>query len=142
MIFSSFRMVGAYAMGFSKNDLNPTRTLLPERCTKDVNVYEVSFVNNRWGSRIYGILCLPVKPGKYPALLRVPGAGVRPYGGDVYTASKGAITLEIGVHGIPVTMEQNVYDRLLDGALNGYWDSNVSDIFSCTIGRNHSLLQT
>ena len=43
-----------------KNDLNPTRTLLPERCTKDVNVYEVSFVNNRWGSRIYGILCLPV----------------------------------------------------------------------------------
>ena len=98
------------------NDLNPTRTLLPERCTKDVNVYEVSFVNNRWGSRIYGILCLPVKPGKYPALLRVPGAGVRPYGGDVYTASKGAITLEIGVHGIPVTMEQNVYDRLLEGA--------------------------
>ena len=48
------------------NDLNPTRTLLPERCTKDVNVYEVSFVNNRWGSRIYGILCIPVTPGKYP----------------------------------------------------------------------------
>lgn len=110
-----------------KNDLNPTKTLLPERCTKNVNVYEVSFVNNRWGSRIYGILCLPVKPGKYPALLRVPGAGVRPYSGDVYTASKGAITLEIGVHGIPVTMQQNVYDRLLDGALNGYWDSNVDD---------------
>ena len=109
------------------NDLNPTKTLLPERCTKDVNVYEVSFVNNRWGSRIYGILCVPVKSGKYPALLRVPGAGVRPYSGDVYTASKGAITLEIGVHGIPVTMEQNVYDRLLDGALNGYWDSNVND---------------
>jgi cephalosporin-C deacetylase-like acetyl esterase len=109
------------------NDLNPTRTLLPERCTKDVNVYEVSFVNNRWGSRIYGILCIPVTPGKYPALLRVPGAGVRPYSGDIYTASKGAITLEIGVHGIPVTMAQHIYDRLLDGALNNYWDSNVND---------------
>ena len=60
-------------------------------------------------------------------LLRVPGAGVRPYSGDVYTASKGAITLEIGVHGIPVTMQQNVYDRLIEGALNGYWDSNVND---------------
>lgn len=106
-------------------DLDPTRTLLPERCTKDVNVYEVSFVNNRPGSRIYGILCIPVRPGKYPALLRVPGAGVRPYGGDVYTASRGAITLEIGIHGIPVTMQQPVYDRLLEGALNGYWETNL-----------------
>jgi hypothetical protein len=74
--------------------LEPTRELLPERCTKDVNVYQVSYQNVRWGSRTYGILCVPVKPGKYPALLRVPGAGVRPYQGDVYTASKGAITLE------------------------------------------------
>ena len=108
-------------------DLDATRTLLPERCTKDVNVYEVSFVNNRPGSRIYGILCVPVKAGRYPALLRVPGAGVRPYGGDVYTASQGAITLEIGIHGIPVTMPQNVYDRLLDGALNGYWETNLDE---------------
>lgn len=106
-------------------DLDPTRRLLPDRCTKDVNVYEVSFVNNRPGSRIYGILCVPVKAGRYPALLRVPGAGVRPYGGDVYTASRGAITLEIGVHGIPVTMEQNVYDRLREGALDGYWETNL-----------------
>lgn len=106
-------------------DLDPTRRLLPDRCTKNVNVYEVSFVNNRPGSRIYGILCVPVKAGRYPALLRVPGAGVRPYGGDVYTASRGAITLEIGVHGIPVTMEQNVYDRLREGALDGYWETNL-----------------
>ena len=109
------------------NDLDPTKRLLPERCTKDVNVYEVSFVNDKPGSRIYGILCLPVKPGKYPALLRVPGAGVRPYSGDIWTASQGAITLEIGIHGIPVTMEQNVYDRMLDGCLNNYWDTNLDN---------------
>ena len=108
-----------------KTDLDPTKRLLPERCTKDVNVYEVSFQNERWGSRTYGILCVPVKEGKYPALLRVPGAGVRPYGGDVYTASQGAITLEIGIHGIPVTMEQKVYDNLHNGALNGYWEFNM-----------------
>lgn len=108
-----------------KNDLNPTRRLLPERCTKDVNVYEVSFVNNRPDSRIFGILCIPVQPGKYPALLRVPGAGVRPYGGDVYTASKGAITLEIGIHGIPVTMDQQVYDLMLPGCLDNYWETNL-----------------
>ena len=117
-----------------KTDLDPTRRLLPERCTKDVNVYEVSFQNVRWGSRTYGILCVPVekesdpaKAGKYPALLRVPGAGVRPYGGDVYTASQGAITLEIGIHGIPVTMEQVVYDNLNNGALNGYWEFGMDD---------------
>lgn len=108
-----------------KTDLDPSKRLLPERCTKDVNVYEVSFQNERWGSRTYGILCVPVKEGKYPALLRVPGAGVRPYGGDVYTASQGAITLEIGIHGVPVTMEQKVYDNLNNGALMGYWEFNM-----------------
>ena len=108
-----------------KTDLDPMKRLLPERCTKDVNVYEVSFQNECWGSRTYGILCVPVKEGRYPALLRVPGAGVRPYGGDVYTASQGAITLEIGIHGVPVTMEQKVYDNLNNGALRGYWEYNM-----------------
>ncbi len=109
------------------NDLNPTKRLLPERCTKDANVYEISYVNNSWNSRMYGILSVPVKAGKYPALLRVPGAGVRPYSGDTYTAPSKAIVLEIGVHGIPVTMEQKVYDDLLAGALNNYWSTNLDD---------------
>ena len=110
-----------------KNDLNPTKRLLPERCTKDMNVYEVSYVNNNWNSRMFGILSVPVKPGKYPALLRVPGAGVRSYSGDTYTAPGKCIVLEIGVHGIPVTMEQNVYDDLHNGALDGYWNFNVAE---------------
>lgn len=109
------------------NDLNPTKKLLPERCTVDDDVYEISYVNNSSNSRIYGILSVPVKEGKYPALLRVPGAGVRPYGGDTYTAPGKAIVLEIGIHGIPVTMQQNVYDNLLAGALNNYWDSNIDN---------------
>ena len=108
-----------------KTDLDPTKRLLPERCTKNVNVYEVSFHNEQWGSRTYGILCVPVREGKYPALLRVPGAGVRPYEGDVYTASQGVITLEIGIHGVPVTMQQGVYDNLNNGALRGYWEFNM-----------------
>ena len=110
-----------------KTDLNPTKRLLPERCTKDVNVYEVSFQNMQPDYRTYGILCVPVKEGRYPALLRVPGAGVRPYGGDVWTAAKGAITLEIGIHGIPVTMEQKVYDDIFHGALNWYWEFYTDD---------------
>ena len=110
-----------------RNELNPTMKLLPDRCTKDDNVYEVSFVDNRPNSRIYGILSVPKAQGHYPALLRVPGAGVRPYPGDTYTASGKCIVLEIGIHGIPVTLDQTVYDRLLDGALNGYWDTNLED---------------
>ncbi|WP_288919169.1 acetylxylan esterase [uncultured Prevotella sp.] len=110
-----------------KNDLNPTRHLLPERCTKDENVYEVSYVNDNANSRMYGILSVPVKPGKYPALLRVPGAGVRPYSGDTYTAPGKCIVLEIGIHGIPVTMQQSIYDDLRNAALNNYWEVNLAE---------------
>ena len=110
-----------------KTPLQPTMELLPERCTEKVNVYHVSFHNIRWGSRTYGILCVPKAPGKYPALLRVPGAGIRPYYGDVQTAEKGAITLEIGVHGIPVTMTQDYYDKLFNGALYSYWTTNADN---------------
>lgn len=104
--------------------LSSTMELLPSRCTETVNVYQVSFQNIRQGSRTFGILCMPKASGNYPALLRVPGAGVRPYYGDVETAAKGAITLEIGIHGIPVTMQQSVYDELAYGALYNYQYQN------------------
>ena len=48
----------------------------------------------------------------------MPGAGVRPYAGDTYTAPGKVITLEVGIHGIPVTMQQSVYDALAGGALS------------------------
>ena len=70
--------------------------------------------------KIYGILCKPKKEGKYPAMLEVPGAGVRPYFGDVTNAEQGIITLQIGIHGIPVNMPQGVYDDLRSGALKDY----------------------
>lgn len=104
--------------------LNPTMTLLPERCTDKVNVYQVSFQNIRWGSRTFGILCVPKAPGKYPAMYKVPGAGIRPYTGDVWQAAKGCIVLEIGIHGIPVTYAQDYYDLLANGALANYWTFN------------------
>ncbi len=104
----------------AKIPVDARMTLLPDRCTENVNVYHVNLQNFRVGARLYGILCVPKKEGKYPALLRVPGAGVRPYAGDVATAEKGVITFEIGIHGIPVTMETAVYNNLGAGALNGY----------------------
>lgn len=96
--------------------------LLPERCTDKVNVYEANIQNFGYDytSRLYGILCVPKDPGKYPALIRFPGAGVRPYTGDVSTAEKGIITFEIGIHGIPVTMGNSLYRDLNRSAFNKY----------------------
>ncbi len=110
----------------AKVPLDTRMTLLPERSTEKVNVYHVS-VQNLGNSRVYGILCVPKKPGKYPALLSVPGAGIRPYNGNISMAERGVITLEIGIHGIPVTMDPIVYTNLSAGALNGYQNFNLDD---------------
>ena len=101
--------------------LSTTMTLLPERCTELDNVFQVSYQVKPGGGRFYGILTIPKKEGKYPALLRVPGAGIRPYSGDTYTAPGKVIVLEVGIHGIPVNMEQSVYDAVYSGGLNNYW---------------------
>jgi cephalosporin-C deacetylase-like acetyl esterase len=103
-------------------------TLIPEACTSTVDVFQVSFrtLGNE-NSRIYGILCEPRAAGRYPAVLQVPGAGVRPYGGDPILAAKGTIVLQIGIHGIPVNLNKEVYDRLFAGALDNYWFSNLDD---------------
>ncbi len=108
-------------------------TLLPERCTDKVNVYHVNL--QTWGpanwpntpARLYGILCVPKGEGKFPALLQVPGAGVRPYGGDIGNAEKGVVTFQIGIHGIPVNMDPSVYTSLATGAFQNYQLINLDD---------------
>ncbi|WP_404421933.1 acetylxylan esterase [Nibricoccus sp. IMCC34717] len=106
-------------------------TLLPDSCTPAVNVYHVALKlpGGSWQgpAHFYGILSEPTKPGKYPAILRVPGAGVRAYKGDIDTAAKGVITLDVGIHGIPVNMTGSIYDDLLSGPLNGYWTFNLDN---------------
>ncbi len=111
----------------AKIPMNPIMKLLPERCTEKVDVYEINIQNFRPGSRLYGILSVPKGEGKYPAILLVPGAGIRPYAGDVYRAERGIITLQIGIHGIPVTLDQSVYTTLGNGALYNYSRFNLDD---------------
>lgn len=110
-----------------KINLDPKVTLMPERCTSEANVYHISFQNEASNSRIYGILAMPKKSGKYPAILKVPGAGVRPYSGDTRTAGMGFIALEIGIHGIPVNLDPQVYIDLGAGALAGYNSVKMND---------------
>lgn len=110
----------------AKIPLDARMVLLPERCTEKVNVYQVN-IQNFGSSRVYGILCMPKKEGKYPALLKVPGAGVRSYKGDIVNAEKGIITFEIGIHGIPVTMDDYIYANLATGGLSNYFNNNLDD---------------
>lgn len=107
--------------------LEPTLEFLPEKSSPEVNTYHVSFQNDKWGRRVYGILNVPVKPGAYPAILKVPGAGVRPYGGDEWLCRKGFVVLEIGIHGIPVTKPQDYYDNLFSAALADYWTNGCNN---------------
>ncbi len=98
-------------------------TPLPDHSAAGVDCSQINLQNvglTEGASRLYGILCMPHAPGKYPALLSVPGAGVRPYRGLAEIAGRGLITFQIGIHGIPVIQPQEVYDSLARGGLSGY----------------------
>ncbi len=112
-----------------KVDLQPMMELLPERCTPEVDVYHISYANiNR--TRMYGILTMPKAPGKYPAVLRLPGAGVGEKGGDIVHAAQGLIVLELGIHGMPVNLDSKTYSALSMGALASYPTYNVDNKYS------------
>ena len=120
--FDEFWKAGKDAL--AKVPIDARLTLLPELSTATVNVYHVNLQNIGAGgagtSRLYGILAEPKAEGRYPALLNVPGAGVRPYGGVVDLAEKGLITFQIGIHGLPVNLDVGVYDGLRGAGLAGY----------------------
>ncbi len=111
----------------AKVPLDAKLTLLSERCTEKADVYQVDIQNYQTGNRIYGILAKPKAPGKYPAVLQVPGAGIRPYYGIVDLAEKGVITLQVGIHGIPVIYETGLYNNLAAAALKNYQFFNMDD---------------
>jgi cephalosporin-C deacetylase len=110
-----------------------TREPLPSYGGPGITVSHVSFQTvgldpqGTGMSRIYGILCEPSAPGRYPALLSVPGAGVRPYRGLIVPCQHGVITLQIGIHGLPVTLDPLVYTGLGAGSLSRYFMNNVED---------------
>ena len=93
-------------------------TPLPDYGTAAAECSQINLQNvglTGGASRLYGILCMPRAAGKYPALLSVPGAGIRPYRGLPELAGRGLITFQIGIHGIPVIQPQEVYDSLAGG---------------------------
>ncbi|MGN6827062.1 acetylxylan esterase [Paucibacter sp. M5-1] len=106
----------------------------PELSNAKVEAFYLSFQNvGNWAghSRFYGVLAMPrtsaEHPGPFPALLNVPGAGVRPYRGNLVLAERGFITLQVGIHGIPVNLPPEVYEQLARGALSEYQRNQLDD---------------
>ncbi|WBR99974.1 acetylxylan esterase [Pseudoduganella sp. SL102] len=114
----------------AKVDPQWTLAPAPELSTAAVEVSYLHYQNVGQGgrpTRIYGVLAVPRAEGRYPAVLHVPGAGVRGYKGAVDQAAKGAITLQIGIHGIPVNLPDELYEQLRYGALESYNRYNLDD---------------
>jgi cephalosporin-C deacetylase len=127
--FDSFWQEGKDALG--QIPIAPQRTPYPEKSTATLDAFQVSFQNvagpsNRGASRLYGILTEPKTPGKYPALLRVPGAGVYGVSGIVKEALENTIVLSIGIHGIPLTLDASVYNSISRGAIDTYYIFNIN----------------
>jgi cephalosporin-C deacetylase-like acetyl esterase len=119
--FDTFWAAGKAAL--AKLPVDARITPLPEYGNAGADCYQVNLQNIGMGnapSRFYGVLCEPKAPGKYPALLAVPGAGVRAYRGMADVAARGVITLQVGIHGVPVTLDPSVYESLAAGALANY----------------------
>jgi cephalosporin-C deacetylase-like acetyl esterase len=121
--FDAFWQAGKEEL--AKVPMEAERTLVPELCTAKANVYRIRLQNvgrsGRGHSYIFGMLAEPNQPGKYPAMLNIPGAGVYKISPMVKQAEQGAITLAIGIHGIPLDQDASLYPILAQNALSGYW---------------------
>lgn len=114
----------------NKLEMLPKLELVPEKCTQKVNVYLASFQNRRKGCRMYGTMCVPadLKPGeKRPAILIVPGAGVRARNGYYSEAEKGLVTLELGINHISTVLDEEIYEQLRPWYGREYPLCNIDD---------------
>ena len=100
--------------------MSPTLRHSDEESNDRVDVYYVRLQSFRRGNFVYGVLTVPKTPGRKPAILRLPGAAVRKFNGPNELAYEGFVVFEIGVHGIPVDQDPEIYRQLENGALSGY----------------------
>jgi len=127
--FDAFWTAGKEAL--AKLPIDAKLVPMAESSNGKVDCWHVSLQNvgpdTSGQSRFFGVLCEPKGDGPFPAVLQVPGAGVRAYRGGVELAEKGFITLQVGIHGLPVNLDPGVYEALGAGALNGYPTFNLDE---------------
>lgn len=92
----------------------------PEESDDRVDVYYVRIQSYKKGNYVYGVLSVPKTEGPKPAILRLPGAAVRKFSGIDPLAYEGFVVLNMGVHGIPVDQDAEMYRQLENGAMSGY----------------------
>ncbi|WP_158499883.1 acetylxylan esterase [Sphingobacterium paucimobilis] len=126
---TDFKAFWAEAIAKSKTTpLNTKLTPISDRSTSDVDVYQVEYQFYNDGVKsFFGVLSIPKKEGKYPAIIRFPGAGWAPLGGDPGTAAKGFITLDLYIHGKPVIHDKAFYADLQVNELKDYQYKGIAN---------------
>lgn len=101
--------------------LEPVFKHEPEMSNGKADVYMVHFQNLKAGSYIYGMLTVPKTPGRHAAVVEYPGAGIHKFqSGNMAWADSDIVCLQIGIHGIPLDMEAEVYQNLTNGGMANY----------------------
>ncbi|MBR5117326.1 MAG: acetylxylan esterase [Muribaculaceae bacterium] len=107
--------------------MQPTLRHSDEESNDRVDVYYLRLQSYKKGNYVYGVLTVPKTTGRKPAILRLPGAAVRSFNGPNELAYEGFVVLEIGVHGIPVDQDKEIYRQLEAGALAGYTTMGIDN---------------
>ena len=105
-------------------------TLVDSKSNDNVTYYHVDYQNFEFKNRSYGILTVPKGGGRYPAVIRFPGAGIRPSGGNTVIADKKVITLDLYIHPFPANMEKEFYDQLVNTSLPNYMFFGTHDKYA------------
>ena len=111
----------------AKIPMEPKLTPAPEYSTGAYTAYYIQYQTYKKNVYFHGLMTVPTKPGKHPAILRVPGAGVRGYTPMTELDLANYVSLQVGIHSIPVNLPKDVYRNLARGALYNYNRFNIQD---------------
>ena len=126
---------------YSNLFVEPELTPLPRLTNDKVEGFKVSF--NATAGKIYGFLTIPKAPGKYPAIVSVPGAGP---GATSAPMLEDFVFLELNVHtydpDIPGKTINESYNELNQGGM--YMYKNIPDrektyFHNAVIGINYAV---
>lgn len=105
-------------------------TPIESKSNDNVTFYHVDYQNFEFKNRSYGILTVPNGEGRYPAVIRFPGAGIRPLGGNTVIADKDVITLDLYIHPFPTNMDKIFFDKLDNTSLSSYMFFGTHDKYA------------
>ena len=93
--------------------------------TPNVEVYDITLANVN-GAHVHGYFGKPKGNGPFPAVMRIPGAGVgsASLGYAEQMAAQGFLVMSISVHDLPNAQSAQFYKDQFAGPLKGYYLQN------------------